>query len=104
MDSEIKVNCTPAQIQQVFDNNLLNILFFCFDIQENGFDPAILTPEQWEEEQNTPYVYSVRVRTCDFKTTLKKRYSSLGMLLSAISKRNTRYLREVVKKRKGDKL
>lgn len=100
MDSEIKVTCTPSEIQKVFDNSLLNIRYFHFDIQGNGFDPAILTSEQWEEEQDTPYIYDVRLRTCNYGKALKKSYTSIGRLINAVNKRNTRYLREVLKKRK----
>lgn len=97
MDSVTKVNCTRKDLEHAADLHLIEVRYFAFDIAENGFDPAILTPEQRECQVEEPYIYEVHVRHADFGT-LEDNYSSLEELIGDISHRQHRFIREEFKK------
>ena len=92
MESTVKVTCTPSRIGAVFQSGCLNITYYNFDVQENGFDPRMISPEDWEEMLNSePWVYNVHIRHADYGN-LKPEYASLEELILDMKKREGKYL------------
>lgn len=94
MESIVKVQCSRAQLDEVLERNLINVRFFQFDVDENGFDPRMWTVEQELEERDEPWIWVLRVRHADFGS-LNDRYASIKSLLSDINRRGNEYVRKV---------
>lgn len=99
MDTVIKIECTPNELDDCLNRHLVNCRFVCFDYKENGFDPAIMTREQWDEEcRDVPWTYVMRVRHADFGN-LNQRYGSIRELVDDLHARGNEYVKMVKKLR-----
>ena len=95
---------TRNQLDEVVEKDLMNIRFFRFCHEENGFDLRMLTKEQEEEIRGDDYVWELLVRHADFGA-LDERYDSLPALIRDMNRRWMACIRQVTKnatgKRKG---
>ncbi|MBR4608060.1 MAG: hypothetical protein IKO41_17780 [Lachnospiraceae bacterium] len=91
--SVVRAWCSENEIANASRKGLLSVRFYRFDIMDNGFDPAILTPEQREEERGEPWTYVIGVRHAG-NGRLKDRYDSLEDLIGDVHEMSLQLLKE----------